>query len=470
MYLHADRSIARQTRALTGEDSADLPRVQDRRMQRVRCYLTLALADFVALFVSFVAANTIYLQQPAADHGFTVLLVMVPIYFCFAAINASYGGEALLRQEKSFIRSAQAVLFAGTAVALIVFLLKAGNEVSRAVFVIGWVLAVVGVPMLRLAIARPLLNRMGGTPYSRVVIVDGVDYAPAHDDIVMPLARIGFDPESTDPHGFHALAAAVTNADRIVIVTRPERYAGWSTALKGIAVKGELLSPGDDKLGIVGVGRHQNRPTMVISHGPLTLRDRMTKRLFDLVIASIGLVATSPVLLAAAIAIKLESKGPILFMQKRIGRDNKIFECCKFRSMYTDRCDADAAQLTTKNDPRVTKVGDFIRKTSIDELPQLINVLRGEMSIVGPRPHAMSAKAADQLYWDVDTRYRHRHSMKPGLTGLAQVRGFRGPTDRKEDLTNRLASDLEYVDRWSIWMDFYLVARTATALFGKNAF
>ncbi len=126
--------------------------------------------------------------------------------------------------------------------------------------------------------------------------------------------------------------------------------------------------------------------------------------------------------------------------------------------------------MTTKNDPRVTRVGDFIRKTSIDELPQLINVLRGEMSIVGPRPHAMSAKAADQLYWDVDTRYRHRHSMKPGLTGLAQVRGFRGPTDRKEDLTNRLASDLEYVDRWSIWMDFYLVARTATALFGKNAF
>ena len=470
MYLHADRSIARHSQALTGDETTSLPRVQDRRMQRIRCYLTLALADFVALVVSFVAANTIYLQQPAADHGFTVLLVMVPIYFCFAAINSSYGGEALLRQEKSFTRSAQAVLFAGTAVALIVFLLKAGNEVSRAVFVIGWVLAIVGVPMLRLAIARPLLNRMGGTPYSRVVIVDGVDYSPAHDDIVMQLSRIGFDPASTDPHGFHALAAAVTNADRIVIATMPERYAAWSTALKGIAVKGELLSPGDDKLGIVGVGRHQNRPTMVISHGPLTLRDRITKRLFDMVIASIGLVATSPVLLAAAIAIKLESKGPILFMQKRIGRDNKIFECCKFRSMYTDRCDADAAQLTTKNDPRVTKVGDFIRKTSIDELPQLINVLRGEMSIVGPRPHAMSAKAADQLYWDVDTRYRHRHSMKPGLTGLAQVRGFRGPTDRTEDLTNRLASDLEYVDRWSIWMDFYLVARTATALFGKNAF
>ena len=172
MYLNADGSIARRTKGLTPDDSAELPFVEDRRMQRIRCYLTLALADLVALVVSFVMANTIYLRQPAADHGFTLLLVMVPIYFCFAAINTSYGGDALMRQEKSFTRSAQAVLFAGTAVALIVFLMKAGNEVSRAVFVIGWLLALIGVPMLRLAIARPLLNRTGGTPYSRVVIVD----------------------------------------------------------------------------------------------------------------------------------------------------------------------------------------------------------------------------------------------------------------------------------------------------------
>ncbi len=465
MYLNANSGLATEA----GTTDA-LPRVDDRRMQRLRCYFTLALSDLVSLVVAFIAANTIYLQVPAHSHGVTLLGVMVPIYFCFAAINTSYGGDALLRSEKSFTRSMQAVGFAGAAVALIIYLMKAGNDVSRAVFLIGWVLSFVLLPLMRLAIARPLLARMGGTPYSKVVIVDGVDYHEGPGEIVIPVNHIGFDPTSTDPHGFHALAAAVTNADRIVIATEPVRYAGWSTALKGIAVKGEILSPGDDRLGVVGVGRHQNHPTMIISQGPLTLRDRLIKRVFDVVVASIGLVCASPILIAAAIAIKLESKGPVLFMQKRIGRDNKIFEMRKFRSMYTDRCDANASQLTTKNDPRVTKVGDFIRRTSIDELPQLINVLRGEMSIVGPRPHAMSAKAADQLYWDVDTRYRHRHSMKPGLTGLAQVRGFRGPTDRTEDLTNRLAADLEYVDRWSLWMDFYLVMRTATAVVGKNAF
>lgn len=465
MYLNAEKPIGTRYDPAKG-----LPQVEDRRVQRLRCYLTLALADTVALVVSFVLANTIYLQEPAASHGFTLLSVMLPIFFCFAAVNSSYGGESLLRQEKSFTRSMQAVLFAGTAVALIIFLMKAGNEVSRAVFAIGWATALIGLPGLRLAIAQPLLRRMGGTPFSKVVIVDGMEYEPAPGEIVIPVDGIGFDPASNDPHGFHAFAGTVAHADRIVVACPPERYSQWSIVLKGIAVSGEILSISDDGLGIIGVGRHHNLPTMIVSQGPLTLRDRLTKRVFDLSVAIFGLIVTSPILLIAAIAIRLESRGPILFMQKRIGQDNKIFEMCKFRSMYTDRCDADAAQLTTKNDPRVTHVGDFIRKTSIDELPQLINVLRGDMSIVGPRPHAMSAKAADQLYWDVDTRYRHRHSMKPGLTGLAQVRGFRGPTDRTVDLTNRLGSDLEYVDRWSIWLDFYLVMRTAGALFGRNAF
>lgn len=465
MYLQASKPIAAQFTS-----PAPLPRVHDRRIQRLRCYFILATVDLAGMVFAFLAANVFYLSHTASSHGITLLSVMAPTYFCFAAINASYGGDPLLYREKSVTRSMQAVLFAGTAVALMIFLLKAGNDVSRAVFMIGWLLSMVFVPVFRLAIFQPILMHMGGTPYSKVVIVDGRPYAGSDDEIVMSLNDIGFDPCSSDPHGFHALAAAVTNADRIVIVTTPKRYACWSTALKGIAVKGEIVTPGGDDLGVVGTGRHHQLPTLIISNGPLTLRERMTKRVFDTTIAAIGLIVLSPVLLIAAIAIKMESKGPILFRQKRIGRDNKIFEMCKFRSMYTDRCDANAAQLTTQNDPRVTRVGNFIRRTSIDELPQLLNVLRGDMSIVGPRPHAMSAKAADQLYWDVDTRYRHRHSMKPGLTGLAQVRGFRGPTDRTEDLKNRLASDLEYVDRWSVWMDIYIVLRTGTALLGKNAF
>ena len=209
---------------------------------------------------------------------------------------------------------------------------------------------------------------------------------------------------------------------------------------------------------------------MVVAAGPLALRDRIVKRVLDIILSAVGLIVLFPLLTFVALAIKIESKGPVFFMQSRVGRHNKLFRMFKFRSMYTDRCDLNAVQLTTRNDTRVTKVGGFIRRTSIDELPQLLNVLIGDMSIVGPRPHPLSAKAADQLYWDVDPRYRHRHSMKPGITGLAQVRGFRGNTERTEDLTNRLQADLEYLSQWSIWRDISIILKTFLVLKHSNAF
>ena len=209
---------------------------------------------------------------------------------------------------------------------------------------------------------------------------------------------------------------------------------------------------------------------MVVTTGPLSLRDRAIKRAFDVAASLLGILVLSPVLLIAAAWIKLDSRGPVLFRQERIGRDNKIFRMYKFRSMYVDRCDAAADRLTTRGDSRVTRAGDFLRRNSVDELPQLLNVLRGDMSVVGPRPHPLSAKAADTLYWDVDVRYRHRHSIKPGLTGLAQVRGFRGNTERLEDLTNRLQADLEYAAEWSLSRDLQIILRTLLVFRHHNAY
>jgi lipopolysaccharide/colanic/teichoic acid biosynthesis glycosyltransferase len=195
------------------------------------------------------------------------------------------------------------------------------------------------------------------------------------------------------------------------------------------------------------------------------------KRIFDIIVSTIALIILSPLLIAFAIAIRLESPGPVLFRQQRIGRDNTLFMMLKFRSMYQDCSDPSASVLTARHgDSRVTKIGAFIRKNSIDELPQLINVLRGDMSIVGPRPHALSAKAADQLYWEIDERYRHRHAVKPGVTGLAQIRGFRGATVSASDLTNRLSSDLEYLRDWSMGKDFWILMRTIFVLRHDNAF
>jgi polysaccharide biosynthesis protein PslA len=256
----------------------------------------------------------------------------------------------------------------------------------------------------------------------------------------------------------------------VIVACPEERYATWSSVLKGMAVDGEIFTDQDDHLGIIGISGHGKRRTMVVAAGPLNIRDRMVKRAFDLAFSTVALLLLSPLLIATAIAIKLGSKGPVLFVQDRIGRDNKIFKVYKFRSMYVDMCDADGSRLTSRGDDRVTRVGEFIRHTSIDELPQLLNVFRGDMSMVGPRPHAISAKAADLLYWEVDPRYRHRHSMKPGLTGLAQVRGFRGATDRAEDLTNRLIADLEYASNWSIWRDIWIIVQTLRVLRHDNAY
>jgi exopolysaccharide biosynthesis polyprenyl glycosylphosphotransferase len=189
------------------------------------------------------------------------------------------------------------------------------------------------------------------------------------------------------------------------------------------------------------------------------------KWLFDRIIGGLALIWLSPVMLLVAIAIKLESRGPVFFKQKRYGFNNELIEVYKFRSMYVDQCDPTAAKLVQKNDARVTKVGAFIRKTSLDELPQLINVFfKGNLSLVGPRPHAVHAKAADRLYDEAVDGYFARHRVKPGITGWAQINGWRGETDTEEKIQRRVEHDLYYIENWSVLMDLAILARTPLAL------
>jgi Undecaprenyl-phosphate glucose phosphotransferase len=190
----------------------------------------------------------------------------------------------------------------------------------------------------------------------------------------------------------------------------------------------------------------------------------LMKAVEDKVIAAIALVLFFPVFLAVALAVKLESKGPVFFRQKRYGFNNELIEVYKFRSMYTDMADAGARKLVTKDDPRVTRVGKIIRKTSLDELPQLFNVLLGELSLVGPRPHATMASAAGNLYETVVDGYFARHKVKPGMTGWAQINGWRGETDTAEKIERRVEHDLYYIENWSLTFDLYILARTPLAL------
>jgi exopolysaccharide biosynthesis polyprenyl glycosylphosphotransferase len=198
---------------------------------------------------------------------------------------------------------------------------------------------------------------------------------------------------------------------------------------------------------------------------PITDWDVVVKSLFDKVVGSLVLLAALPVMAVTAIAIKLDSRGPVLFRQKRYGFNNELIEVFKFRSMYVDQSDATAAKLVTKSDPRVTRVGRFIRKTSIDELPQLFNVVfKGNLSLVGPRPHAVHAKAEDRLYDEAVDGYFARHRVKPGITGWAQINGWRGETDNQEKIQRRVEHDLYYIENWSVLLDLYILAGTPFAL------
>ncbi len=203
------------------------------------------------------------------------------------------------------------------------------------------------------------------------------------------------------------------------------------------------------------------------------LRDwrAIAKEVEDRVLAALILLLISPVLAAVAIAIRIETPGPVLFKQKRYGLNNQLIEVLKFRSMYHHKSDANAEQLTRRNDPRVTRVGAFIRRTSLDELPQFFNVLRGEMSIVGPRPHATAAKAGAVLYQDAVRYYDARHRMKPGITGWAQVNGWRGETETIEQIERRVEHDLYYIENWSIALDLWIILRTVFGGFmGRHAY
>jgi lipopolysaccharide/colanic/teichoic acid biosynthesis glycosyltransferase len=189
------------------------------------------------------------------------------------------------------------------------------------------------------------------------------------------------------------------------------------------------------------------------------------KRLFDVVVAGATLVFFAPLFAAIAIAIKATSPGPVLFTQYRYGYRNHRFRIYKFRTMYAHLADRSGVRQTTDADPRVTAVGRVLRSTSLDELPQLLNVIKGDMSLVGPRPHVPGMLAASLPYEHLVPYYFVRHVVRPGVTGLAQVSGYRGSTTEPESAIGRITCDLEYIEKWSLWLDVRIIWRTAVREF-----
>jgi polysaccharide biosynthesis protein PslA len=208
---------------------------------------------------------------------------------------------------------------------------------------------------------------------------------------------------------------------------------------------------------------------------PSTLRFHeragVVKRVEDMILTPVLLVLLAVPLVLFALLIRLESPGPVLFRQRRVGLDGTSFVMWKFRTMQCHREPNGTLRQARRDDPRVTRVGAWLRRLSLDELPQLLNVLRGEMSLVGPRPHAPGTRASGQPFEQISLRYAARHRMRPGITGVAQVRGWRGETETEDKLLRRVDSDLEYIETWSVWLDLKILLRTATVVLRmRNAY
>ncbi len=209
-------------------------------------------------------------------------------------------------------------------------------------------------------------------------------------------------------------------------------------------------------------------PLLNVYGQPLTFGQVLLKSAIDKILAVSAAIVGAPLYLALAIAIKLDSRGPVLFRQNRDGFGDRVIGVYKFRTMSVDATDYDGKFQARPNDPRVTRVGHFLRRWSLDELPQLINVMRGEMSLVGPRPHAVSMTVEERPNRDIVPDYALRHHVKPGITGWAQVNGYHGPVATEEALRARVRYDLDYINNWSFWFDFQIMVRTLTIVLGQR--
>ena len=436
---------------------------------RTVLYVGLLLSDCAAIRAGFSVGAELRPLQWLSPFGIELGWLLMPIYVIVSIRTGAISLESLIRRSES-LRRASAALFVSTSiVTLILFLQLAGVLVSRVAFVAA-ILSTLGFLFLfRLVFHACFVAPVRGGLIAELLIVDGVPVTTgAHH--VFDAADAGFVPDLGNPEMLSRMALLLAPYDRVVVATPEDRRYAWALLLKAYTVQGEILLDQGDALGAIGISRYHGSDTAVVGRGPMSLGNRVKKRLMDLALGTVGVVVLAPLLAVIAVAIKLDSPGPVFFLQTRIGRGNRPFRIMKFRSMYDNAADAEGKRSASRGDDRVTRVGRIIRMTSLDELPQIFNVLKGEMSIVGPRPHALGSLAGDKLFWEVTQRYWLRHMLKPGITGLAQIRGFRGATHAQSDLENRLQSDLEYIEGWRLWRDITIIINTLRVIVHPHAY
>ena len=444
--------------------------LRSRQSARYSLYAQLVFGDSLAIFAGFSFAAMVRDERWLSPAGIDLIFLFIPLYILIAWNGQTFAHGNLTSFAESARRSALSFIIATLTIVSILFVTQAGEMISRVAFFIVVLSSITMLIAHRLLVSLWIKRTLQGRLTEELLIVDRVTFEGGKGCYRVDAVTAGLIPDLSDPEMLQRFSQATEFFDRVVVVCASEHQMAWSKLLKTVSATGEILVPEDDELGVIGISQFANYDTLVVARGPLSTSNRIKKRLFDIVVAGLALILLAPLLLIVAIAIKLDSPGPVFFRQNRVGQHNLPFRIFKFRSMNAEECDADGTVSTARDDNRISRVGRFIRKTSIDELPQFMNVLIGDMSIVGPRPHALGSLAGGQLFWEISDLYWMRHVLKPGITGLAQVRGFRGATDLQSDLENRLQADLEYLSGWRLWRDVSILFATLRVIVHPRAY
>lgn len=458
------------TPGIAGTEPVQLTTATSKRLFRFHSYIGLMVLDCALIVLTFIIVGGVAVNSLTSLHGVNVAFMVTLIYLCISINGQAYSLDALKFPSDAAGKALIHMVLTMLASHSFLYFAHVGDQISRLPFTISIIISAFLLALARRPYASYILKAARGDLTNDLLIKDGVPLeVPPHAHVV-DAVEAHLQPDLNDPYMLHRLGCWLQSFDRVVIACPTERAAQWRLLLQGANIQGEIVIPGIDLSGVIGVGTFENRSTQIVSKGPLSMANRAQKRLFDLAITAPALILLAPLMLIVAIAIKLESPGPVFFRQDRVGRGNRLFKIMKFRSMRDDLTDHSGSVSASRDDLRITRVGAIIRRTSLDELPQLINVLRGDMSLVGPRPHALGSTAGDKPFWEVSQLYWCRHSLKPGITGLAQVRGFRGATEQAQDLENRLLADLEYIKNWSFVGEILILLSTLKVVVHKNAF
>jgi polysaccharide biosynthesis protein PslA len=386
-----------------------------------------------------------------------------------------YNPDYVLEWRLIVPRLIAALLITNAVIAVVAVGTKSADEYSRVWFFSWSLVSLVAIVLLRLIVLAAIEERLArGAFLKRALIVNCVEGGLTGDQLALETRNRIKATGIITARDIESIPDLVPHVLRlkpdVVIFNLPwpqvEGAVSKFTPLSHYALEVLVLPAGSACLQkAIRLRRFGNRTLLQIVEPPLAEWDRAIKRVEDLLVASLALVMLAPLLVLVACAIKLESTGPVLFKQTRTGLDGDPFWVWKFRSMYVGASDPHASRQTGKNDPRVTRVGRFIRRTSIDELPQFWNVLQGHMSVVGPRPHALKTAAEGDLLETIVDEYVARHRVKPGITGWAQVNGARGELSSREQVKRRVNYDLYYIKHWSFLFDVKIILMTVVRVF-----